>query len=93
MTEGKQSNNTKEKVSYILVVQDLDITTAVTYGTSDNVEQHKKSLRGGGSTSGSFTILYSTMLCCSRPLSTHNHIIAIVSSISAFDNSIAQQVL
>ena len=75
MTEGKQSNNTKEKVSYILVVQDLDITTGITYGTSDNVEQNKKSLRGGGSTSGSFTILFSAMLCCRRlfspPLSTH----------------------
>ena len=42
MTEGKQSNNTREKVSDISVVQDLDSTTAATYDTSYNVEQHKK---------------------------------------------------
>ena len=72
MTESKQSNNAKEKVSYVLEVQDIDSTTATTCDTSFNVEQHKKmikSLREGGSTSGSFTILYSAMLCRSRPLS------------------------
>ena len=71
MTESKQSNNAKEKVSYVLEVQDIDSTTATTCDTSFNVEQHKKnikSLREGGSTSESFTILYSAMLCCSRPL-------------------------
>ena len=71
MTESKQSNNAKEKVSYVLEVQDIDNTTATTCDTSFNVEQHKKmikSLREGGSNSGSFTILYSAMLCCSRPL-------------------------
>ena len=41
MTEGKQSNNTKEKVPHILVVQDIDNTFAATYDTSYNVEQHK----------------------------------------------------
>ena len=40
MTEGKQSNNNKEKVSFILVVQDLDRTTAATYDISYNVEQY-----------------------------------------------------
>ena len=40
MTEGKQSNNNKEKVSFILVVQDLDRTAAATYDTSYNVEQY-----------------------------------------------------
>ena len=71
MTESKQSNNAKEKVSYVLVVQDIDSTTASTCDTSFNVERHKKmiqSLREGGSISGSFTILYSAKLCCSRPL-------------------------
>ena len=71
VTESKQSNNAKEKVSYVLEVQDIDSNTATTCYTSFNVEQHKKmikSLREGGSTSGSFTILYSAMLCCSRPL-------------------------
>ena len=57
MTEGKQSNNTKEKVLYVLVMQDLESTTVATYDTFYNVEQHKKSLHGEGSTSGSFTIL------------------------------------
>ena len=71
MTESKQSNNAKEKFSYVLEVQDIDSTTATTCDKSFNVEQHKKnikSLREGGSTSESFTILYSAMLCCSRPL-------------------------
>ena len=44
MTEDKQSNNNKEKVSFILVVQDLDRITAATYDTSYNVEQHKGAL-------------------------------------------------
>ena len=42
MTEGKQSNNTREKVSYILGVQDFYNTTADTYDTPFNVEQHQK---------------------------------------------------
>ena len=42
MTEGKQSNNTKEKFLYVLVMQDLERTTVATYDTSYNVEQHKK---------------------------------------------------
>ena len=57
MTEGKQSNNTKEKVLYVLVMQDLESTTVATYDTFYNVEQPKKSLHGGGSTLGFFTIL------------------------------------
>ena len=44
MTEDKQSNNNKEKVSFILVVKDLDRITAATYDTSYNVEQHKGAL-------------------------------------------------
>ena len=51
MTEVKQSNNTKEKVSYVLLVQDLGSTTAATYDTSYNVEQNLKMiefLRGEG---------------------------------------------
>ena len=44
MTEDKQSNNNKEKVSFILVEQDLDRITAATYDTSYNVEQHKGAL-------------------------------------------------
>ena len=44
MTEDKQSNNNKEKVSFILVVQDLDRITAATYDTSYNVEQQKGAL-------------------------------------------------
>ena len=50
MTESKQSNNAKEKVSYVLVVQDIDSTTASTCDTSFNVERHKKNdkiLTGG----------------------------------------------
>ena len=48
MTEDKQSNNNKEKVSFILVVQDLDRITAATYDTSYNVEQHKGALKHSG---------------------------------------------
>ena len=67
MTEGKQSNNTKKKVPHILVVQDIDNTTAATYDTSFNVEQHKKtikSLRGGREYFGVFhdSLLYIAML-------------------------------
>ena len=41
MTEDEQSNNTKKKVPHILVVQDIDNTTAATYDTSFNVEQQQ----------------------------------------------------
>ena len=44
MTVGKQSNNNNEKVSFILVVQDIDRPTAATYDTSYNVEQHQGAL-------------------------------------------------
>ena len=59
-------------------MQDLESTTVATYDTFYNVEQHKKSLHGGGSTSRSFTILtYNAMLSSSSLsssfLHTHNH--------------------
>ena len=61
MTEGKQSDNTREKVSYILVAQDLDNTNAATFDTFYNAEdKNYKSLRGGGD-SGSFKFLYTAM--------------------------------
>ena len=53
MTEGKQSDNTREKVSYILVAQDLDNTNAATFDTFYNAEdKNDKSLREGGGTLG-----------------------------------------
>ena len=64
MTEGKQSDNTREKVSYILVAQDLDNTNAGTFDTFYNAEdKNYKSLRvgGGGGDSGSFKFLYTAM--------------------------------
>ena len=61
MTEGKQSENTREKVSYILVAQDLDNTNAATFDTFYNIEdKNYKSLRGGGD-SGSCKFLYTAM--------------------------------
>ena len=60
MTEGKQSDNTREKVSYILVAQDLDNTNAATFDTFYNAEdKNYKSLRVGRGTRGhsSFSIL------------------------------------
>ena len=61
MTEGKQSNNTMEKVSYILGAQDFYSKTAATYDTSFNVEQHKKEkiLTWGGD----FGVLHDSLLC------------------------------
>ena len=49
MTEGKQSDNTREKVSYVLVAQDLDNTNSATFDTFYNAEdKNYKSLRGRG---------------------------------------------
>ena len=50
MTEGKQSNDTSENVSYILVEQDLHNATAATFVTAYKVEYDKtdKILRGRG---------------------------------------------
>ena len=45
MTEDKQSNNNKEKVSFILVVQDLDRITAATY----DISRDRRILRFGES--------------------------------------------
>ena len=81
MTEGKQSNDTREKVSYILVEQDLHNATAATFVTAYKVEDDKtdKILRGRGGGSESFTSLFLAMISCRRPFSlpalfTHNHI-------------------
>ena len=50
MTEGKQSNDTSENDSYILVEQDLHNATAATFVTAYKVEDDKtdKILRGRG---------------------------------------------
>ena len=58
MTEGKQSDNTREKVSYVLVAQDLDNTNSATFDTFYNAEdKNYKSLRGRGGDSESFKFL------------------------------------
>ena len=64
MTEGKQSDITREKVSYILVAQDLDNTNAMHLLSIHFTILKIKMINpygGVGGYSGSFKFLYTAM--------------------------------